>query len=500
MKTKLIKFEDINDSHKGFVLAYGHFTTIHAGHIRYLKYAKSRGKKLIVALLNDNLENDNDKYAFSQSERAEALNLLSIANYIFLMEDKSFKEVVGFLEPSIIILGKEFENSNDTKINDAIALQISKNGQVEFHAGEINYLRPDLLHNTKSELSEKRKKDFIDTCKKESITKEKILSSIKDWQKSRLLVIGDTIIDQYAACEPLGISAEAPVVVVKELQKKNFIGGAAIVATHIKSLGAECIFLSVTGNDSLSNYINKELVNKGINTNLVKDQTRPTTLKKRYIVDNQKLFRVSKIEEHKLNKKVEDQVISKLRLFAPKIDGIVVSDFVYGVITKKILDEIQKLSKKYSLMLFGDLQCSSQIGEITRLKNFSLICPNEKEARIALRDKETGLEKLSQILIHETKAKRLIMKLGAEGFIAYDATTKRIKSQFFPALSVNPLDVTGAGDSLLALMAVGLSSNLDMITTSAVGCCMTAIAVESMGNLPISQDKLISKIINVFDK
>ena len=146
--------------------------------------------------------------------------------------------------------------------------------------------------------------------------------------------------------------------------------GAAIVAKHISALGSKCTFLSVTGKDSLANYVQSDLINSGINSNLIEDQTRPTTLKKRYLVDNQKLFRVSKLEEHKLNKEIENKIIKKLRFYASKIDGIVVSDFVYGVITKKILDEIQFLSRKYSIMLFGDIQCSSQVGDITTLKIF----------------------------------------------------------------------------------------------------------------------------------
>ena len=150
-------------------------------------------------------------------------------------------------------------------------------------------------------------------------------------------------------------------------------------------------------------------------------------------------------------------------------------------------------------MIFGDLQCSSQIGDVTNFKNFSLLCPNEKETRIALKDTESGLEKLSQKLIEITKTKNLIMKLGAEGFIAYESTNNNIKTHSFPALSVNPVDVAGAGDSLLAVMATGLSSNQSMLLSSALACCMASIAVETMGNEPISREKLISKILNVFN-
>ena len=375
--------------------------------------------------------------------------------------------------------------------------------KVEFHAGDINYASTDLFKTSSSELFLARKNLFLETCSRESITTEKLLSSISSWENAHLLVIGDTIVDQYAACEPLGLSAEAPVVVVKEVQKKEFIGGAAIVASHIRALGTKCSFLSVTGDDPLSKMVEKEMQKRNIGVSLIKDSSRPTTFKKRYIVESQKLFRVSRLEDHKLSKSIENKVIAKLREYASDVDGIVVSDFVYGVMTQRVIDEIIALSKQYSLLVFGDLQCSSQVGDITNFKEFDLLCPNEKETRIALKDNESGLEKLSQTLIEKTKTERLIMKLGADGFIAYDNSAKdlkKLRTQFFPALSVNPVDVAGAGDSLLSVMAVGLSCKQTLMSTSAIACCMTSIAVETMGNEPISKNKLISRILDVFKK
>ena len=232
---------------------------------------------------------------------------------------------------------------------------------------------------------------------------------------------------------------------------------------------------------------------------MIIDNTRPTTFKKRYVVENQKLFRVSRLEDHKINKKIEDKIIQKLEELAPNYHGIVVSDFVYGVITEKILAKINELKNKYNLKIFGDLQCSSQIGFITKFKNFSLLCPNEKEARIALQDNDNGLELLSQNLMLYTSSERLLMKLGSNGFIAYDRKkNNQLTSQQFPALSANPVDVTGAGDSVLAVMSTGLSSKESMISTAAIACCMSYLSVESMGNTPISADIIKKTLKEIF--
>ena len=105
--------------------------------------------------------------------------------------------------------------------------------------------------------------------------------------------------------------------------------------------------------------------------------------------------------------------------------------------------------------------------------------------------KDSGLEQLSQQLLQITRSERLVMKLGSEGFIAYDrGTNGQLRNQPFPALSVNPVDVAGAGDSLLALFATGLASGQAMMPTAALACCMASLAVETMGNTPISASAL----------
>ena len=151
----------------------------------------------------------------------------------------------------------------------------------------------------------------------EGIEQSQLLDAINSWGDTRLIVLGDTIVDQYAACEAIGMSAEAPVVVVRELEHKNFIGGAAVVAAHISALGAHCDFVSVVGEDSTAKLVQQELANQKIGDGLIKDPSRPTTFKKRYVVGNQKLFRVSRLEEHNVDAAIEEQIIAQLEQFAP---------------------------------------------------------------------------------------------------------------------------------------------------------------------------------------
>lgn len=479
-------------SFKKCTLTYGHFNSVHPGHIRYLKNAASKGNSLIVAIIPDTIHGKKRSYKFSQRERAEGLTAINIVDGIILLEDEenALEKAINKLKPNLLVLGTEFENSVDPEIINAISVMKKQGLAVQFHAGEIRYASTNLLENSESDIEEDNKTEFRMACKRQNLKKEELMDFIDSWVNTKLLVVGDTILDQYAGCEALGMSAEAPVLVVRELQKKNFIGGASIVASHLKALGADCSFLSVVGNDDNAKIVKKALSDQGIDCELIKDSSRPTTFKKRYLVENQKLFRVSRLNDHFLDKSIEKRLIKKLEKISPNVDGIIVSDFVYGVITPKVLDKIVELSKKHNLRIFGDTQCSSQIGLVTKFKNFTLICPNEREARIALQDKESGLESISTKLFSSTNSEMLVMKLGAQGFIAFDPSLEGLTSQSFPALCANPVDVSGAGDSLIAVMATALSTKREIMPAAALGCCMAAIAVEKMGNNPIDASQL----------
>ncbi|EMY76221.1 putative bifunctional protein RfaE, domain I [Leptospira weilii serovar Ranarum str. ICFT] len=502
---KIISITDVSQlngtqSEDSLILCYGHFNVIHPGHIRFLQYAKSLGKKLKVAVLGDQSipELQRNKY-FHQMERAEGVASLHFVDLVYVLDKISLEDLSIRIKPSVLVLGKEFENTDRENIKEAISAIEKQNGKVVFHAGEVHYASADLLHGSQQDLESERKHLFLQTCKRQGIDLPKLLDRIGKFSDSKILVIGDTIVDQYVACDAIGMSAEAPVLVVRELETKEFVGGAGVVAAHVKALGADCTFLSVVGEDENANLIRKNLQEQGIDVQLIGDSSRPTTFKIRYMVENQKLFRVSRLKEHSLSKGIEDQFIEKLRKIAKDYDGILICDFVYGVITQRILTEIQSIARENDILLFGDLQCSSQVGNVAKFEDFDLLCPTEREARIALSNHEDGVEWIANTLLEKTRSKNLLVKLGADGFIAYSNETPGgfNKKEHFPALVSNPVDVAGAGDSLLAAIATSMCSGATLMEASVIGTCMAALAVQTVGNIPISHQKLENYIRNL---
>jgi len=470
-------------------LCYGHFNLIHPGHLRYLQHAKTLAEKLIVVIVSDEeLERDLFGQHFSEEERAESVANLQIVEQVVILKGFKLYELVDIIKPKVLVFGKEFEKQQPENISLAIDM-VNKQGSVVFHAGDMHYSNTNLLNNNISDIESNNRERLNRICKKYNITLGGLKSRFDKFSSVKLLVLGDTIVDNYVACDALGMSAEAPVLVVKELENREFIGGAAIVASHVAALGAVCHYISVVGKDEQSNMVTESLDSQGVKADLIIDPTRPTTYKTRYMVENQKLFRVSRIKEHKVSTEIELKIIEKIKKLAPKLDGIMISDFVYGVITPNILNSIISLSEEFNLKLFGDLQCSSQTGKVTKFIGFELITPTERESRITLNDNESGIEWIANTLLKRTDSKNILVKLGSDGFIAYN-NKKPTQRQNFPALTANAVDASGAGDSLFAAMSVSLSSGASLMEASVIGTCMASLSVKKVGNIPITNDRL----------
>jgi len=478
----------------GVTVCFGHFNIIHPGHVRHFRTAVTYGRPLVVAVEGDSqLPEIHRDSVFPEEDRALALAALDLVDFVVILDSGHLKEFICQVSVSTLVLGREFENVRAERVAPAIEEVRTNGGTIIFDPGETHYANSDLLYGSSGDLEKRRWREFSRVLKTQNISLDQVFKVMKSSQQPHILVVGDVILDRYVACDPIGMSNEAPVVVVKELETQDYVGGAGIIAAHIAALGSRSTIFSVVGRDDQGDFIEQRLSDLGTEPVLVRDQGRPTTLKTRFLVENQKLFRVSRLKEHSLSQENEDALIGEIERYVKGADGILVSDFVYGVITRRLLKVLRSLASEYGIPLFGDLQCSSQIGNILKFEQFFLICPTEKEARIALGNHEDGVEYIANLLIQRTQSENTVVTLGSEGFISYlsrqdeDAFLQR---QHFPALTANPADVTGAGDALLSAMTTGLTRGLSMMEASALACLVSAIAVQTVGNRPISLDQV----------
>ena len=499
MTDKVFRFSelgltDISSEVKNAAVCFGHFNTIHPGHIRYFRTARAYRTPLVVAVEgNSQLSTAEQGRFFSEEDRAQAVATLDLVDVVVILDNGTLEDLIRHVDCQALVLGKEFEEVRAGKVKSAVAAAAQKGAKVFFDAGETHYAGSEFLYGSPGELENKRWQEFIKAQATQEVALKDVLALMTHAKPSNMLVIGDTIVDRYVACDPIGMSNEAPVVVVKEMETRDYVGGAAIVAAHVAALGAKCSFLSVTGSDNEARFVADSLDEYNVESVLLTDSSRPTTFKIRYMVESQKLFRVSRLNERSISSDLEECLITEITNRAPFLDGILVSDFVYGVITPRIIETLLKVKRDYGIQLYGDLQCSSQVGNVLKFRDFSLLCPTEREARIALGNQDDGVEYVANLLLEKTGSANIVFKLGRDGFISYSgekAADGFVQRQHFPALTANPVDVAGAGDALLAAMATGLSVGLSLMQASALASCVAAIAVQTVGNRPISLERV----------
>ena len=227
------------------VFVNGDFNILHPGHLRLLKFAKESGDFLTVALNSDEVNNK----GVNEDIRLESIKATSYVDEAFILNTPVLEYIKEY-KPDIIVKGKEHE----LKDNPELEIINSYGGKLLFTSGVIGFSSIDLL-----------KEEFLGTntkiehnnifLKRHNINLEDLKNTLEKFKNLNVLVIGDTIVDEYITCEPLGMSQEDPTIVVSPLLTDKFIGGAAIVAGHARTLGANVKFISVLGDDANYNYV-----------------------------------------------------------------------------------------------------------------------------------------------------------------------------------------------------------------------------------------------------
>ena len=182
-------------------------------------------------------------------------------------------------------------------------------------------------------------------------------------QSLKVCVIGDTIVDEYIQCDPWGMSQEDPTIVVTPIMTERFLGGAAIVAAHARNLGAEsAVFISITGDDDTGGMLLKKLDSYGVTARLLKDDSRPTTLKQRYRAGSKTLLRVSHLRQHKINKELQAQAFDHVKQTIADADLLIFADFNYGALPQKLVDAVSNECRQRDVMIVADSHVHRRLG------------------------------------------------------------------------------------------------------------------------------------------
>ncbi|MDI6785640.1 MAG: D-glycero-beta-D-manno-heptose-7-phosphate kinase, partial [bacterium] len=320
---------------------------------------------------------------------------------------------------------------------------------------------------------------------------EHLPDTIKQFKETNTLIIGDVMMDEYVWGEVSRISPEAPVPVV-DVSSQSFVpGGAANVANNIRALNGKVHLIGVIGNDGIGRKLSFELGIKQIAVDrLIVDHERPTILKTRIIASNQQIVRVDKELKKRIAEEIEAEIIAKIEEVIPEVNVIVISDYGKGVITEKLISNVVSLSRKYQKKVILD----PKVENYNIYKEVTLITPNQKEAREMLRTNISTLEDLNKAghqILEDLNCEVSIITRGKDGMSIFERGKSPIH---IPTIAREVFDVAGAGDTVVAVIALALALDLTFVNAALLANCAAGIVVGKVGTATVSPNELVENV------
>jgi rfaE bifunctional protein kinase chain/domain len=478
---------DVSLKHPGkhIALVTGKFNIIHPGHLRLLQFARECGDILVVGVIESGLGG----ITVPMDMRSASVDAISMVDYTVHLQ-LPIDDFILKLKPNVIVKGKEYQE----QYNPEQKLVESYGGKLLFSSGEVRFSSMELLEQEYRGSTTSTIVKPADFPARHAFTLDDLKDSIKRFSGLCVGVIGDLIVDEYITCDALGMSQEDPTIVVTPIERKRFIGGAGIVAAHARGLGANVNYLSVCGVDEAAIFAKKTLVDSGIQSLIMADESRPTTTKQRYRASGKTLLRVSELRQHAITPILAARMFNAVMDMLPQLDLLIFSDFNYGCLPQFLVDTIVKEAALKKVRMVADSQASSQMSDISRFKNMLLITPTEREARLAMRDNHSGLPILAELLQKSANANNVMITLGTEGVVLWGQRKGEFFMDRLPAFNTAPKDPAGAGDSLLTCASMALVSGSDIWQAGYLGALAAACQVSRVGNTPLTSSELLQEI------
>lgn len=479
----LKKIKNFKIKKKKIVQCHGVFDVLHIGHINHFKSAKSLGDILVVSVTGDQFVNKGpNRPIFDLQKRMQMLASLECIDLVFPNFSKNAIDALKFVKPNIYCKGDEYKNH----LSDATGQILKEVNYVKKHKGRIFYTSEEtfssskVINNMGLNLSDSQKNFLVDLKKnnKNIINSKEI---INNYNKLKVLVIGETIIDEYVNCEALGKSGKESVLALRELNSKKFLGGALSISNNLARFCKEVTLVSAIGEKKeFYKTISKELDPK-IKKKFIFKKNSSTIIKKRYIdhVNNNKIIGVYNIDDNQLLKNEEKRFNKILKTEIIKADLVIVSDFGHGLISKKTADLILKNSK--FLAINAQLNAAN-IGHhtISKYKGADLIIINENEMRHELRNKNDKTENLIKILSKNLKSKFTVVTSGSNGSKIYIKNKNSIIT--CPAFANQVVDKVGTGDTMLVSLAISIYNKDNTYFTMLFSALAAAQNIQYMAN------------------
>lgn len=481
---------ELKSKGKKVVHCHGVFDLLHIGHIRYFEEAARMGDVLIVTLTPDRyVDKGPFRPAFKENLRAEAIASLNVVDYVAVNQWPTAEETLRLIRPDIYVKGSEFKGITTDKTG-----KIQKEKQVVDEIGatiafthDIVFSSTNLINRYLSNLPEEidaymnlfRSRFGLNTV-------EELLDKMGDL---KVLVVGDTILDEYQYCDPLGKSTKDPVLAVKYQSMDLFAGGILAVANHVSNFAKEVQLVTVLGgSDSREAFIRSQLA-RNISLHFELQDNAPTTIKRRFVdgYSFNKLFEVYIMDDSGLNPEKDDRLCQWLEDRIDDYDLVIAADFGHGAISDRMVDILS--SKSRYLAVNAQANSGNRgLHTVTRYPRADYVSIAEHEIRLEMRKRNGSIKPMMKILAEKLNTRQFVVTRGRRGSVLMNGTAEWVET---PAFATHVVDRVGAGDTFLSItsMASQLGAPNEMI--GFLGNVAGALAVGVLGNKkPVDKQSL----------
>lgn len=306
------------------------------------------------------------------------------------------------------------------------------------------------------------------------------------------MVVGDFMLDVYTLGSVRRISPEAPVSILHVSKEERLPGGAGNVILNAISLGLNIVAVGRVGNDEAGKFLLNSLASENVDTRgIFIDPSYQTPIKNRIIADNQQIVRVDYENLKELSCELENKIIDYLPDLLDNVELIACSDYAKGLVTPTLFAAIINIAKEKNIKVIVDPKGK----DFTKYKGAFLIKPNLNEAMHAAHaDVNTPLEKIASKIIADTEIAQLLITRSKDGMTLF---SQNAHQQDFPVDIREVKDVTGAGDTVLAMIIAGLANNWELPKTIQLANIAAGIAVERLGCARITLAELLHRLLEI---
>jgi len=320
----------------------------------------------------------------------------------------------------------------------------------------------------------------------------KLLSSFRALKSIKVCVIGDFVLDTYVTGCVARISPEAPVPVLHAKEQKHHPGMAGNVALNLLSLGAEVFVCGRVGPDKEGKQLIKELRQEGIDVEaMVVQKKYRTSVKHRMIANAQQLLRVDFEEVTPLSPLLEKQLMQTLPERLKSMDVIALSDYKKGFLTERLIEVIIACAREAHIPLIVDPKGE----DFSKYRGCTLIKPNLQEAYAAAKlPQGTSLDQVALALLQTAQPEYVLITRSEHGMSLFHTSGKR---EDFGVKSQEVKDVTGAGDTVLAMVTMGMGNRLDVGVCAQLANVAASIAIQKVGCARVSLTQVVERLLEL---